>query len=479
MSVRAQARERRVIRRLEARGMKGLGQALVQLRGTQIEGKWELGPLYAVGAEGAVFLCHDVWDANQPMRVAKVALLPYHKPFSLSFDEVKSRRDRLREEAGYLQHSASSYMPQFHGLYHFPNPLLDPGRGGEFVEPEPVLVMERLPGFDLDYWLARVHRSSVPRMIVRRNADHVAVVVLRGLWDLHERGYFYCDLRPGNIRIRGRSEHRVRLLDAGSLVRRDDTAHGFPHVPAYLPPELFERSVTDGPETLVPSLEVQAVMAGRTLFEVATGRVPVPGQPVDYKLLRSETVSADIAELIGGLCGGSFPDVFHALRTLAKQTQRGKTTRPPKNSKKPPRPAAEPAPLSEPLSQPIIAVVEPVASTPPRDLESALAAARAQVVAAKKPISHPVVVPVLQPEAAPAAATAVAPAEAPEGAAQPAAPAAAPAAPAPAPPPPAPRPVPLKASAELARAMVADDILPESRPKPRTWWGRLLAKFGF
>jgi len=54
MSVAAQARERRVIRRLEARGMRGLGQALVQLRGTQIDGRWELGCLYAVGAEGSL-----------------------------------------------------------------------------------------------------------------------------------------------------------------------------------------------------------------------------------------------------------------------------------------------------------------------------------------------------------------------------------------------------------------------------------------
>ena len=76
MAVAAQARERRVTRRLEARGLKGLGQALVKLRGTQIDGRWELGTLYATGAEGAVFLCHDAWDATQPVRVAKIALLP-------------------------------------------------------------------------------------------------------------------------------------------------------------------------------------------------------------------------------------------------------------------------------------------------------------------------------------------------------------------------------------------------------------------
>jgi serine/threonine protein kinase len=442
MSIAAKARERRVTRRLEARGMKGLGQALVQLRGTQIDGRWELGCLYAAGAEGAVYLCHDVWDAAQPSRVAKVALLPYHKPFALSFDEVRRRRARMREEAGHLETSASSYMPKFLGIHEIANPLLDAGRGGEFAEPEPVLVMERLPGFDLDYWLARVHASTVPRTIVRRNVDHVAVVVLRGLWDLHERGYFYCDLRPGNIRIRGRSEHRVRLMDAGSLVARGDASGGFPHVPAYLPPELFLRTQTEGLGVLVPSLEVQAVMAGRTLFEVATGRVPVPGRPVDNALLRTETVSADVAEMIAGLCDGAFADVFQALKTLATTTQRGRTTRPPK-VKAPKKGKARPAREPSPVSEPIIAVLPPMA-TPPRDLASALAEARAQVGVA-------------------------APAETPKPAAEPE-PVVAPA---------EPRPAPIPATAATARALVADEILPESRPAATTWWGRLLAKLGF
>jgi serine/threonine protein kinase len=450
MSIAAKAREKRVTRRLEARGMKGLGQALVQLRGTQIDGRWELGCLYAVGAEGAVFLCHDVWDARQPMRVAKIALLPYHKPFALSFGEVKRRRDRLREEANHLEKSDSSYMPEFVGLHEFPNPLLDPARGGEYAAPEPVLVMERLPGFDLDCWLARVHASSVPRTIVRRNADHVAVVVLRGLWDLHERGYFYTDLRPGNIRIRGRSEHRVRLMDAGSLVKRDDVSGDFPHVPAYLPPDLFHRSLAEGTDVLVPSLAVQAVMAGRTLFEVATGRVPVPGQDVDYSLLRTETVSADIGEMIGGLCGGSFPDVFAALKTLAQQTQRGKTTRPSK-ARNATGGAAAPKKDAGPISEPI-AVVAPAATTPPRDLASALAAARAQVAVAAPAAP------------APASPAATAAASAPR-----------PAAPAPA----APRAStkrPVPATIATARALADDKILPPSRGKKASWWRRVLAK---
>lgn len=435
MSVKAQARERRVTRRLEARGLKGLGQALVRLRGTQIAGRWELGSLYAVGAEGAVFLCHDVWDGTQPLRVAKIALLPYHKPFALSFDEVNLRRRRLREEVDHLRTSASAYMPEFVAIEEFANPLLDPERGGAFAEPEPVLVMERLPGFDVDYWCARVHSSKVPRTIVRRNVDHVAIVVLRAMWDLHERGYFYCDLRPGNIRIRGRSEHRVRMMDAGSLVKRGDVSGGFPHVPSYLPPKLFHRSQAEGLDVLVPSLEIQAVMAGRTLFEVATGRVPVPGEDVDNSLLQCETASADVAETIAGLCDGAFPDVFQALKSLAKQTKRGKIRRPPAAGSRSRAHADAPPPEPPPVSEPVPA---------PLDLASVLANARANAAVATPAAEAP----------APAAAPAVA---APK---------------------PLPRPSTPRATAATARAVIDDDILPPSRAKPATWWGRLLAKLG-
>jgi len=340
MSPAVKARERRVARRLEARGMKGLGEALARLSGTRVAGRWMIESLYAAGAEGAVFLCRDALDPRAPMRVAKTALLPYHRPFDLSFDAVRAGRARLREEAGRLEASASRYMPEFLGLYEFANPLLDPARGGEFAKSEPIFVMERLPGFDLDAWLARVHTSSVPRPIVRRNVDHVTIVVLRGLWDLHERGFFYCDLRPGNVRIRGRSEHRVRLMDAGSLVPRGDPPGEFPHVPAYLPPDLYLRAESEGGDALVPSLAVQAVMAGRTLFEVATGRVPIPGREVDTSLLRSETVSTPVAATIAGLCAGRFPDVLHALGFLAKATGRRRAARRPPPTRAPAGPAA-------------------------------------------------------------------------------------------------------------------------------------------
>ena len=131
---------------------------------------------------------------------------------------------------------------------------------------------------------------------------------------------YYADLRPGNVRIGGR-DRRARLLDAGSMVRRDDCSGRFPHVPAYLPPDVFDM-VRMKIDRAFPTAAVQAVMAGRTLYEVATGRVPVAGEQVDLKLLWDSRVSQPVADTIDGLCSGSFSDVRQALRYLNKHAAR-------------------------------------------------------------------------------------------------------------------------------------------------------------
>jgi len=214
----------------------------------------------------------------------------------------------LRVESQYLLGNVSPFMPRGVGIFETHNPALDAARGDAFAEPEPVLVMEKLPGFDLDRWLARAHRSSVPRVVLRRTLDRVAVVLLQALTDLRGRGQIFADLRPGNMRMMGRPERRVRMLDAGSLVSVHDKSGRFPHVPAYLPPELFR--ATQAGQLIVPDDAVQAVMAGRTLFETATGSVPHPGQDVDLSLLAGSDVSSPVGDVIARLCTGEYGDMI-------------------------------------------------------------------------------------------------------------------------------------------------------------------------
>ena len=312
--------ERHLARRLEARGEVGLVDALLGFKGIVVAGRHRIESLYAVGGEGAVYLTRDLSNPAAGCSVAKIALLPLHKPFRLDARAIRRQREGIRIEARYLHGSGSRFLPTHEALLEFENPLLDSARGGAFGEPEPLLLMEKLPGRDLDRWLARMHRSGVPRAHMRRTLDRVTVVLLQALVDLYDRGFFYADLRPANLRVIGRPERVVRLLDAGSLVTVHDQSGRFPHVPAYLPPALFRERLAG--RKITPSAATQAVMAGRTLYEVATGLVPHPGDDVNLALLRDSNVSPPVAEVIDGLCRGDFVHVRHAYRFLAKRASR-------------------------------------------------------------------------------------------------------------------------------------------------------------
>jgi len=317
---RASWHERHIARRMEARGEDGLVEALLGLKGVVVAGRHRIESLYAIGGEGAVYLTRDLADPDAGYSVAKVALLALHRPFTLEAESIRRQRNSIRIEARYLESSGSRFLPTHCALLEFENPLLDRARCGAFGEPEPFLLMEKLPGRDLDRWLARMHRSGVPRAELRRTLDRVSVVLLQALVDLNDRGYYYADLRPANLRVIGRPERVVRLLDAGSLVSVNDRSGRFPHVPSYLPPALFLRRLAG--RTITPSAETQAIMAGRTLYEVATGLVPHPGDSVNLTLLADSNVSPPVAEVIEGLCQGDFADVRHALRYLEKRASR-------------------------------------------------------------------------------------------------------------------------------------------------------------
>jgi len=326
------ARERRIDRRLEARNEPGLVKALARLRGTVVGGRYELGRVYAIGGQGIVF---DASDLRDPARtiVAKTALLPLHRAFDLEPDDVRKVRYALRVEGQYLMSSDCPFMPEGMGVHEFQNPLLDTARGDAFAEPEPALVMEKLPGHDLDKWMARVHARRLPSEVLRRTVDRITVNLTQALTDLRRRGMLFADLRPGNLRIMGRPPRRhIRLMDAGSLVSAHDQSGRFPHVAAYLPPAVF--AARESGARIVPSDRIEAVMAGRTLYEVATGRVPLPGQDCDLDTLYKAPASPPVAEAIASLCKGLHSDTSSALRFLQRNANKRVTRADPKRTHK-------------------------------------------------------------------------------------------------------------------------------------------------
>jgi len=312
-------RERRIGRRLAARGDGDLFACLLSLRGCALRERFHLEDLLAVGGEGAVFVVRDETDPDARL-VGKVALAPWHKPVRLSSKLLRAARHVIEQETRVLTVAGSPFLPSCEGLQQFVNPLLDAERGGEFAKPEPCLVMERLPGQDLDTWLCRVHRGGVNRKALRATFDRLAVGVVQALADLERRGYLYADLRPGNLRVVGRPRRRVRVLDAGGCVRADDPDRRFPHVPSYLPPRLF--SLSQKGEAIQPDPGTQAAMAGRTLYEVATGESPKASRHLDMARLLKSPVSPPVAGVIAALANEDFPDCEAALRALASRARR-------------------------------------------------------------------------------------------------------------------------------------------------------------
>jgi hypothetical protein len=310
-------RELRIARRLEARGQQGLFGELLKLRGFTLGEGYSLGRLLAVGGEGALFDVHSEVDPSLPL-VGKLPVVPWHAPVDLTSRVLRLARAIIDHEANLLETAGSPFLPRFEELLEFENPLLEAARGGEFAEPEPCLVMERLSGHDLDVWSCRMHRGGhAARATLRASFDRIAVWLLHSLVDLEGRGFLYADLRPGNLRVVGRPERRVRLLDAGSCVRPGEDGGRFPHVPSYLPPALLR--VAERGTRLVATPEIQAVMAGRTLYEVATGEIPHAGAPVDVAKLLRAPISPNYAEVITALANGDCADCATALDHLSSE----------------------------------------------------------------------------------------------------------------------------------------------------------------
>jgi len=281
--------------------------------------RFRLRRLLAVGGEGAIFTVSDQKDPEARL-VGKVALQPWHKPIRLTSKLLKERRGILSREAALIRDAGSPFLPEFRELTLFRNPLLDPARAGAFAEPEPCLVMERLPGQDLDLWLCRVHRGGINRRALRPTLDRITVGLLQALADLEQRGYLFADLRPGNLRVVGRPLRRIRLLDAGGCVPLNGDGTRFPHVPSYLPPRVFRNA--DQGETLIPSPAISASMAGRTLYEVATGQAPQAETYVDMARLVRSPISPPVAEIIAALANEDFARSSDALVALAKAAKK-------------------------------------------------------------------------------------------------------------------------------------------------------------
>ncbi len=181
---------------------------------------------------------------------------------------VKVFRGRAASAADVKRQEAEARL--IAGLNHYAlTTLFDAGvDASEAGPPRVYLVMERIPGVDLERYV-REHGALTPAQVAYLGFD-----LAEGLQAVHEHGFLHRDIKPANILLAERRiETRIRgkLADFGisSLIGGVDAGEFTSGTAAYLSPEQAE-----GQE---PTTASDVYSLGLVLLEAATGRIEYPG----------------------------------------------------------------------------------------------------------------------------------------------------------------------------------------------------------
>jgi len=138
-----------------------------------------------------------------------------------------------------------------------------------------------------------------------RNLFHQLVL---GLRECHNKGVVHRDIKPANLQLT--SEGVLKIIDFGVAESLDhfsqlDDTEKFAGTPAYQPPE-----VANGCRSF-KALKVDVWAAGVTLYVMATGRVPFPGETIEelyanigkgeYKIPPEVQKKESLCEVVTGL----------------------------------------------------------------------------------------------------------------------------------------------------------------------------------
>ncbi len=177
-----------------------------------------------------------------------------------SMRDAGDARDDLRREADLLQ-ALGDISARPIQLFH--------------KDSHTFLAMEELDGEPLGAWIYRWWEDPAGAGAAAEDTEgpppSEALRITRGLADLldavHERGYVFRDLAPGNVIF---SEHRLRLVDA-ELVARPGEWLRQSHTPGFVAPELLTGPVVRP----APASEGDHFSLGALLCYLATGTPPV------------------------------------------------------------------------------------------------------------------------------------------------------------------------------------------------------------
>ena len=193
-----------------------------------------------------------------------------------------------------------------HGLVRF----LDEARVlAKFKSPNIVRVVRFLEANGTAYLVMEYEQGLSLGQLIRqqkqldeRTTRALAEALLRGLSEVHERGYLHRDIKPGNIIVR--EDGSPVLLDFGAARAATGIESGDITViftPGYAP---FEQYTSDA--KLGPWTDLYAV--GATLFSALTGRAPAPATD---RIMAREEGRPDPTQLALDTLSGDLSPEFH------------------------------------------------------------------------------------------------------------------------------------------------------------------------
>lgn len=228
--------------------------------GALINGRYRLEAEIGRGGMGIVYRAHDIPnDRDVAVKVINTA-----KANALT-------RQQFLHEA---EITAKFHHPHIVGVYE--TGTMDPGEPGA----SPFMVMELVEGTSL----GEIFNLTYARIL------EITKQICDALHYIHQQGYVYRDLKPGNVLIEKQGfQYFVKLIDLG-LARPRGMANlsqesSVAGTLFYLAPELIAGKPADIPSDLYA--------LGATLYEMITGRVPF--SDFDEQTILSQHIEASVA----------------------------------------------------------------------------------------------------------------------------------------------------------------------------------------
>lgn len=300
--------------RMIAEGLGELYPRLTDLAGLRLGDRFTLRKPCAVGGQSILFLADDCQQPSRPV-LARLALLPYHRPAYITDADIRRARARIEREAVLLEQFSGRALPQAYGLFRASNPLLPVERDQNVIADEPYLVMEFIEGVTVQEYAHHLHLSkqdSTARLVKLGLA--VARTVAELACTLFDAGYLYADLNPRNLIVARppvSCRIRIRIVDAGSIIPAAPAADWeVPFSWAYLPPDYY--NAYQAGHRLWPTPASLLYALGKLLWGMLTDRQPMPAEHPDLNDERLAQCPEALKEMIIELLSGRY-DSFDRL----------------------------------------------------------------------------------------------------------------------------------------------------------------------